>query len=474
MAMKYGQKDRDKPVFYDRHPLVFLTVLDYYRTGELHYPMTVCGAVVKRELDYWGIPQRKMQPCCVTNFSAYFTSSRICINESQHTKSNDLLKKSKSARTSWKRLQYKMTYLFENPTASCAALVTALISYMAVMVSIVTLCLESMEQFQVSSTNLTVVCPNKPMTSDHDDHQTILAEDSVLKYIDTACAIYFSIELFVRFIAAPVKRKFLTKILTIVDILALLPSYVHFMLHIIGIKIVCEHKDIIEFLHVVSVLRMLRVFRTFHLLRHYGPFHILIYTLRNAGRVIFMLSVFMIIAVLVLGNLIYFLEMPRNSKTESNTSQIKNIPEGFWWAIVTMTTLGYGDKIPSTLIGYSIGGLAAVVGVILISFIVPILSNIFNMAYNFQMASNIVYHDRRSERNVLVEWRNFCRQKYERYKCNSSEPPDSTTIEETERIKPTPENNGYKYQQRDDNKNCTKTEAVEMLFNDGDMPESSV
>ncbi|XP_005109693.2 uncharacterized protein LOC101858364, partial [Aplysia californica] len=50
--------------FFDRHPSVFNSIIDFYRTGELHVPLEVCGAVVKRELDFWQIEELDIKACC--------------------------------------------------------------------------------------------------------------------------------------------------------------------------------------------------------------------------------------------------------------------------------------------------------------------------------------------------------------------------------------------------------------------------
>ncbi|EEB16874.1 voltage-gated potassium channel, putative [Pediculus humanus corporis] len=50
--------------FFDRHPGVFAQVLNYYRTGKLHYPMDVCGPLFEEELEFWGLDANQVEPCC--------------------------------------------------------------------------------------------------------------------------------------------------------------------------------------------------------------------------------------------------------------------------------------------------------------------------------------------------------------------------------------------------------------------------
>lgn len=58
-------------VFFDRHPVVFAQVLNYYRTGKLHCPTDVCGPLFEQELSYWGIDEKDMEPCCWANYTQH-------------------------------------------------------------------------------------------------------------------------------------------------------------------------------------------------------------------------------------------------------------------------------------------------------------------------------------------------------------------------------------------------------------------
>ena len=51
-------------MFHFRHPVVFSQILNYYRTGKLHYPTDVCGPLFEEELEYWGLDTNQVEPCC--------------------------------------------------------------------------------------------------------------------------------------------------------------------------------------------------------------------------------------------------------------------------------------------------------------------------------------------------------------------------------------------------------------------------
>lgn len=57
--------------FFDRHPSVFAQILNYYRTGKLHYPTDVCGPLFEEELEFWGLDANQVEPCCWMTYTQH-------------------------------------------------------------------------------------------------------------------------------------------------------------------------------------------------------------------------------------------------------------------------------------------------------------------------------------------------------------------------------------------------------------------
>ena len=57
--------------YFDRHPGVFAQILNYYRTGKLHYPTDVCGPLFETELEYWGLDSNQVEPCCWMTYTTH-------------------------------------------------------------------------------------------------------------------------------------------------------------------------------------------------------------------------------------------------------------------------------------------------------------------------------------------------------------------------------------------------------------------
>ncbi|WAR24878.1 KCNC1-like protein, partial [Mya arenaria] len=92
--------------FFDRHPAVFNSIIDFYRTGELHVPLEVCGAVVKRELDYWQINENIIKSCCWRSYRSYIENKRI-LDSFNRSISREHVKIDTKNLKGWKRIQTK-------------------------------------------------------------------------------------------------------------------------------------------------------------------------------------------------------------------------------------------------------------------------------------------------------------------------------------------------------------------------------
>ena len=92
--------------------------------GELHVPLDVCGAVVKRELDFWGVDEYLIKPCCWTCYSSYIDNQRALADFNRSVKKEMEELSSIQHLSGWKKKQMKIWMLLDHPRSSRVALVS--------------------------------------------------------------------------------------------------------------------------------------------------------------------------------------------------------------------------------------------------------------------------------------------------------------------------------------------------------------
>ncbi|KAE8623547.1 hypothetical protein XENTR_v10005648 [Xenopus tropicalis] len=379
--------------FFDRHPGIFSYVLNYYRTGKLHCPADICGPLFEEELAFWGIDETDVEPCCWMTYRQHRDAEEALDifenvepedgEEENKGSSPELLcieERTDRSRGCWKVWQPKMWALFEDPYSSRAARVVAFVSLFFILMSITTFCLETHESFIVDR-NVTETVTIGNMTE-----ILVVREvetEPILTYIEGVCVFWFTLEFLVRIICCPDKVFFVKNLLNIIDFVAILPFYLEVGLSGLSSK---AARDVLGFLRVVRFVRILRIFK---LTRHFVGLRVLGHTLRASTNEFLLLIIFLALGVLIFATMIYYAERIGANPTDpsgSNHTHFKNIPIGFWWAVVTMTTLGYGDMYPQTWSGMLVGALCALAGVLTIAMPVPVIVNNFGMYYSLAMA----------------------------------------------------------------------------------------
>ena len=166
--------------------------------------------------------------------------------------------------------------------------------------------------------------------------------------------ILFTIEYVFRIISVKKISKYIFSFYGIIDLLAVLPSYLSLLF--IGT----------QYFLVIRILRLLRVFRILKLDRYVGASGYLKSSLKASRHKIIVFFGVLFTIVVIMGSLMYLIEGPENGFT--------NIPKSIYWAIVTLTTVGYGDVTPNTVFGQALSSLIMILGYTIIAVPTGIIS----------------------------------------------------------------------------------------------------
>lgn len=161
----------------------------------------------------------------------------------------------------------------------------------------------------------------------------------IVEWFFTIC---FTIEYAIRLYSAPKPWQYARSFYGVVDLLSIVPTYLSFF-----------YPDASYFL-IVRLLRVLRVFRVLKLVRYLSEANVLLRSLWQSRRKIFIFFCTVLVLSTVFGSVMFLVEGPGNG--------FSSIPRSIYWTIVTITTVGYGDIIPVTPLGQVIAALAMLTG----------------------------------------------------------------------------------------------------------------
>ncbi|WP_296239253.1 ion transporter [Psychrobacter sp. UBA5136] len=170
---------------------------------------------------------------------------------------------------------------------------------------------------------------------------------TLFRYAEWFFTILFTMEYILRLFSAPNRFRYAFSFFGIVDLLSVLPSYLSLVF------------GGVQYLLVIRILRILRVFRVLKLNTYMQQAGFLASALKTSQQKITVFFLSLVLLVTIFGSVVYVVEGPENGFT--------SIPISIYWAVVTVTTTGYGDMSPKTPIGQAIASMVMITGYAIIA-----------------------------------------------------------------------------------------------------------
>ncbi|XP_060070119.1 potassium voltage-gated channel subfamily A member 1-like [Ylistrum balloti] len=426
-----------KTLFFSRPSTIFEDILAYYQTGELHMPANVCPKAYKRELEFWELDPDDMQYCCRFKYLAFFDEfETISAFQSSIEKTVYTAPANNPVPSPIGKFRARIWSVMEHEDSTVSSKIVMGFLVACVVVSILNLSLGTVDSLK-QRINLDSLRSHLAdlASQEGEDYQDIidildetncvdtwecvLEEISVyieeaeernntdntygdieyspdelkrtldkfqnltqhkvrhasLIVIDFVLLVIFFVELVVRLCSCPSFKRYFMSPLNVIDILVLVTAVVDVVIESWFAKYRYSDKGI----KMLYYLQMLRVLRILRFVNKVPSIQVLGYTIRNNFTDLVVLLLYVLVGVVIFSNFAYFSE---------DSSTFTNMPDSWWWGIITMTTVGYGDVVPKTVFGKIMGCICALCGVLSLSLTVPVFVNTFILLYQISRIHN--------------------------------------------------------------------------------------
>ncbi|XP_069822438.1 voltage-gated potassium channel regulatory subunit KCNG4 isoform X1 [Dendropsophus ebraccatus] len=346
--------------FFDRNPCAFSMIVSFLAVGKLRLLREMCALSFQDELMYWGIEESNLERCCLRKLfqkleelaeikkeeEAQRTRETICVLEDHSTMGHYMS---------------KLRDMVENPQSGLPGKVFACLSILFVATTAINLCISTMPDLRAE-----------------EDRGECSQKCYNIFIIETVCVAWFSLEFFLRFVQAKSKCQFFRGPLNIIDALAILPYYV-------SIIVEDEQKTLDKpgsnsYLEkiglVLRVLRALRILYVMRLARHSLGLQTLGLTVRRCTREFGLLLLFLCVAVTLFAPLVHLAE-----NEMGRCQEFTSVPASYWWAIISMTTVGYGDMVPRSIPGQVVALSSILSGILIMAFPATSIFHTFSRSY---------------------------------------------------------------------------------------------
>ena len=344
--------EKDAYVFEDRNKFAFNAILFFYQSGGiLAHPKDVSFTIFTSELEFFELADY---------FPGCWPLKAVPVE---------------MPKSAWKQLLWN---LFQDPKSSTTAMLFSWISFLFIVITTSLFCFETTEMgYNILCKNNGTIPVDRAANCEHNKEWFI---------VDSVITAWFVLEYVAGFLTAKRTLKFVFSFLGIIDIISIVPFFGILLLDRGDIN--TENADMVTFLR---LLRFARVTRVLKLAHHIEALRLLGYTIRQCLYLLVGLMLLVTILTISLSSLIYFAEIEGRDPEEAliedtpDAALIEDTPDAAWFVIITLTNVGYGDVVPTTVLGKFVGAITTVLGILIVFILpAPVLLNHFEEIYNLR------------------------------------------------------------------------------------------
>uniref|UniRef100_A0A8D2LEV0 Potassium voltage-gated channel modifier subfamily G member 4 n=1 Tax=Varanus komodoensis TaxID=61221 RepID=A0A8D2LEV0_VARKO len=375
--------------FFDRNPGAFGMIVSFLAAGKLMLLRDTCALSFREELRYWGIEESNLENCCIRKL---FQKAE----ELAEARKEEEMQRERGAscsleeETKFGQFMSKLRDMVDNPQSGLPGKIFACLSILFVATTAISLCISTM-----------------PDLREEEDRGECSQKCYYIFIIETICVAWFSLEFCLRFIQAKNKCQFFKGPLNVIDFLAISPYYASL---IVLDDEAAENEEggrpssnsyLEKVSLVLRVLRALRILYVMRLARHSLGLQTLGLTVRRCAREFGLLLLFLCVAVTLFSPLVYLAE-----NESGKVLEFTSIPASYWWAIISMTTVGYGDMVPRSVPGQMVALSSILSGILIMAFPATSIFHTFSHSYSELRKEQERLHQTYSKSGHGSQWQN--------------------------------------------------------------------
>ncbi|XP_067304296.1 potassium voltage-gated channel subfamily G member 4 [Pseudorasbora parva] len=350
--------------FFDRSSVAFRVILNFLAAGKLRLLRHVCAVSLSDELTYWGIDPIHMERCCRRKMlSRVEEVGEKKKREEERRQKRLALQRPMAQEKGYIGLMSRLQEIVENPHSGWPGRIFACFSVVMIAVTVISLCISTIP--------------------DPDDKGECSEKCRNIFIVETVCVAWFSMEFLLRFLQAQNKLQFVRNPLNVIDVIAILPYYISLVVDSEDESEEAERHGYLDKLGLIlRVMRALRILYVMRLARHSLGLQTLGLTMQRSMREFGLLLLFLCVAVALFSPLVHLAEKEFTKGKVTGHHSFSSIPSSYWWAIISMTTVGYGDMVPYSIPGQVVAFSSILSGILIMAFPATSIFHVFSRSYH--------------------------------------------------------------------------------------------